>query len=84
MQKLGQSNVGFQVSSDSAGLDTQLQGIYNVLSSRTSLNKLTTYTGTQLSMTVLTVINEHLVLMSVSKGQFETHIQSCPGDCWGW
>ncbi|KAH7728576.1 CRE-ASAH-1 protein [Aphelenchoides avenae] len=55
MQKLGQTNVGFK-------------GIYNVLSSRTSLNKLTTYT----------------VLMSVATGQFETHIQTCPGDCWGW
>jgi acid ceramidase len=56
MQTLGQVNVGFQ-------------GIYNVLSSRTSLNKLTTYT----------------VLMNVAKGQFETHIQSCStADCWPW
>jgi acid ceramidase len=55
MQTLGQENVNFQ-------------GIYNVLSSRTNLNKLTTYT----------------VLMQVETGKFETHIQSCPGDCWPW
>jgi acid ceramidase len=55
MQTLGQSNVGFK-------------GIYNVLSSRTNLNKLTTYT----------------VLMSTGNNAFETHIQSCPGYCWGW
>ena len=55
MRKLGRSNVGFQ-------------GIYNVLSSRTNLNKLTTYT----------------VLMDTIEGKFETHLQSCPGDCYAW
>ncbi|VDL74911.1 unnamed protein product [Nippostrongylus brasiliensis] len=53
MQKLGQKNVNFQ-------------GIFNVLSSRTNLNKLTTYT----------------VLMQVENGRFETIMQSCPGYCW--
>ncbi|KAF8367360.1 asah-1 [Pristionchus pacificus] len=53
MRKLGRRNVGFQ-------------GIYNVLSSRTNLNKLTTYT----------------VLIQTDTGAFETHLQSCPGDCW--
>jgi len=42
------------------------EGIYNVLSSRTTLNKLTAYT----------------VLMDVNTGRFETHIQACPGACW--
>jgi len=55
MRKLGRSNVTFQ-------------GIYNVLSSRTNLNKLTTYT----------------VLMDTIEGKFETHLQSCPGDCYAW
>ncbi|KAI6181711.1 N-acylethanolamine-hydrolyzing acid amidase [Aphelenchoides besseyi] len=53
MQTLGQSNVGFQ-------------GIFNVLSSRTNLNKLTTYT----------------VLMSTATNKFETHIQTCNSYCW--
>uniref|UniRef100_A0A1I7ZM70 Acid ceramidase n=1 Tax=Steinernema glaseri TaxID=37863 RepID=A0A1I7ZM70_9BILA len=53
MQILGQDNVGFQ-------------GVYNVLSSKTNLNKLTAYT----------------VLMDVVEGKFETHLQSCPGSCW--
>ncbi|GMT27179.1 hypothetical protein PFISCL1PPCAC_18476 [Pristionchus fissidentatus] len=53
MKKLGKKNIGFQ-------------GIYNVLSSRTNLNKLTTYT----------------VLMQTDTGKFETHLQACPGDCW--
>ncbi|KAK6031752.1 linear amide C-N hydrolase, choloylglycine hydrolase family protein [Ostertagia ostertagi] len=53
MQKLSQKNVNFQ-------------GIFNVLSSRTNLNKLTTYT----------------VLMDVQNGRFETIMQSCPGYCW--
>lgn len=53
MRTLTQKNVGFK-------------GLYNVLSSRTSLNKLTTYT----------------VLMSTSNNAFETHLQSCPGYCW--
>jgi len=55
MQKLTQEKVGFQ-------------GIYNVLSSKTNLNKLTTYT----------------VLMQVDSGDFETHIQSCESPCWPW
>ncbi|KJH52398.1 linear amide C-N hydrolase, choloylglycine hydrolase family protein [Dictyocaulus viviparus] len=53
MEKLGQKNVSFQ-------------GLFNVLSSRTTLNKLTTYT----------------VLMDVGTGRFETIMQSCPGYCW--
>ncbi|CAJ0568363.1 unnamed protein product, partial [Mesorhabditis spiculigera] len=53
MRKLGQKDMGFQ-------------GMYNVLSSKTNLNKLTTYT----------------VLMHVKTGRFETIIQGCPGDCW--
>uniref|UniRef100_A0AC35TM49 Acid ceramidase-like n=1 Tax=Rhabditophanes sp. KR3021 TaxID=114890 RepID=A0AC35TM49_9BILA len=53
MQKLGQQNVNFA-------------GIYNVLSSRTTLNKLTTYT----------------VMMSVEDSKFETHLQRCDGLCW--
>ena len=44
------------------------QGIFNVLSSRTNLNKLTTYT----------------VLMSTYDSKFETILQSCPGECWPW
>ncbi|KAJ1374525.1 Acid ceramidase [Parelaphostrongylus tenuis] len=55
MQMLGQNNVSFQ-------------GLFNVLSSRTTLNKLTVYT----------------VLMEVESGQFETIMQSCPGDCWAF
>ncbi|TKR95473.1 hypothetical protein L596_009639 [Steinernema carpocapsae] len=55
MKILGQDNVGFE-------------GIYNVLSSKTNLNKLTAYT----------------VLMDVKKGKFETHLQSCPGFCWAF
>jgi acid ceramidase len=53
MRKLSQKKMGFE-------------GLYNVLSSKTNLNKLTTYT----------------VLMQVSTGRFETIIQGCPGDCW--
>uniref|UniRef100_A0A7E4V4J4 Acid ceramidase n=1 Tax=Panagrellus redivivus TaxID=6233 RepID=A0A7E4V4J4_PANRE len=55
MRKLGKENVGFA-------------GIFNVLSSKTNLNKLTTYT----------------VLMDTNEGKFETILQECPGDCWGW
>jgi acid ceramidase len=55
MRTLGRSNVTFK-------------GIYNVLSSRTNLNKLTAYT----------------VLMDTIEGKFETHLQSCPGDCYAW
>ncbi|PIO69149.1 hypothetical protein TELCIR_09039 [Teladorsagia circumcincta] len=46
--------------------DQDKPGIFNVLSSRTNLNKLTTYT----------------VLMDVQNGRFETIMQSCPGYCW--
>ncbi|EFO91037.1 CRE-ASAH-1 protein [Caenorhabditis remanei] len=55
MDKLTQKNAGFE-------------GIFNVLSSRTNLNKLTTYT----------------VLMSVETARFETILQSCPGECYPW
>ncbi|UMM14952.1 hypothetical protein L5515_002572 [Caenorhabditis briggsae] len=55
MDKLSQKNAGFQ-------------GVFNVLSSRTNLNKLTTYT----------------VLMSVETARFETILQSCPGECYPW
>jgi len=55
MQKLTQQNVNFQ-------------GIYNVLSSKTNLNKLTAYT----------------VLMQVDSGEFETHIQQCDNPCYAW
>ncbi|GMS90722.1 hypothetical protein PENTCL1PPCAC_12897, partial [Pristionchus entomophagus] len=55
MRKLGKKNVGFQ-------------GMYNVLSSRTSLNKLTAYT----------------VLMRTDTADLETYLQNCSGDCWGW
>jgi acid ceramidase len=55
MQKMTQQNTGFQ-------------GIYNVLSSKTNLNKLTTYT----------------VLMQVDTGAFETHLQACPNPCYAW
>jgi len=53
MQKLGQSGVGFS-------------GIFNVLSSKTNLNKLTAYT----------------VLMQVDDDLLETYIQTCPQPCW--
>ncbi|CAB3408548.1 unnamed protein product [Caenorhabditis bovis] len=55
MKKLGKKNVDFA-------------GLFNVLSSRTNLNKLTTYT----------------VLMSTETGKFETILQSCPGECYPW
>lgn len=55
MQKLGRSGVGFQ-------------GLFNVLSSTTNLNKLTTYT----------------TLMRVDTGTLETYIQKCPDPCWPW
>jgi len=55
MNKLTQANVGFE-------------GIMNVLSSKTNLNKLTTYT----------------VLMQVESGAFETHLQKCDSPCYPW
>jgi len=53
MQKLGRKNVGFE-------------GIFNVLSSQTNLNKLTAYT----------------TLMQVDSGTIETYIQKCKDPCW--
>jgi len=53
MQKLGRKNVGFE-------------GIFNVLSSQTNLNKLTAYT----------------TLMQVDTGVIETYIQKCKDPCW--
>jgi len=55
MQKLGRSKVGFE-------------GIFNVLSSTTNLNKLTAYT----------------TLMQVDSGTIETYIQKCADPCWPW
>lgn len=53
MNKLGRKNVGFE-------------GIFNVLSSTTNLNKLTAYT----------------TLMQVDTGTVETYIQKCADPCW--
>jgi len=55
MQKLGRKNVGFE-------------GIFNVLSSTTNLNKLTAYT----------------TLMQVDTGTLETYIQKCQDPCWAF
>jgi len=55
MQKLSRNNVGFQ-------------GLFNVLSSPTTLNKLTAYT----------------TLMQVDTGTLETYIQKCPDPCWAF
>jgi len=55
MQKLTRKNVGFE-------------GIFNVLSSTTNLNKLTAYT----------------TLMQVDTGTLETYIQKCPDPCWAF
>jgi len=55
MQKLGRKNAGFA-------------GLFNVLSSTSTLNKLTTYT----------------TLMQVDTGALETYIQKCPDPCWPW
>jgi acid ceramidase len=55
MQKLGRKGVGFE-------------GIFNVLSSTTNLNKLTAYT----------------TLMQVDTGSLETYIQKCPDPCWAF
>jgi len=55
MQKLSRKGVGFE-------------GIFNVLSSTTNLNKLTTYT----------------TLMQVDTGKLETYIQKCPDPCWAF
>lgn len=53
MRTMGRENVGFP-------------GLFNVLSSTTNLNKLTTYT----------------VLMQVNTGKFETYLQTCTENCW--
>jgi len=55
MNKLGRDRAGFA-------------GIFNVLSSKTNLNKLTAYT----------------VLMQVETGTLETYIQECPNPCWAF
>ncbi|PAV85130.1 hypothetical protein WR25_04544 [Diploscapter pachys] len=55
MRKMSQNGVGFQ-------------GLFNVLSSRTNLNKATVYTA----------------LMDTKSGQVETYIQWCRGECWAW
>ena len=55
LENKGQKNVGFP-------------GMFDVLSSRPVLNKLTTYTA----------------LMEVSKGTLETYIQNCQDPCWAW
>lgn len=55
MQKLTRKNVGFE-------------GIFNVLSSTTNLNKLTAYT----------------TLMQVDTGTLETYIQKCQDPCWAF
>ncbi|KAF1764360.1 hypothetical protein GCK72_004307 [Caenorhabditis remanei] len=45
-----------------------MKGIYTVLSSKPNLNKTTV----------------HTVLMSVTKGYFETFVQKCPNPCWAF
>jgi len=55
MQKLTRANVEFE-------------GLFNVLSSTTNLNKLTTYT----------------TLMQVDSGTLETYIQKCQDPCWAF
>ncbi|EGT33843.1 hypothetical protein CAEBREN_19500 [Caenorhabditis brenneri] len=45
-----------------------MKGIYTVLSSKPTLNKTTV----------------HTVIMSVTKGYFETFIQKCPNPCWAF
>ncbi|XP_029634262.1 acid ceramidase-like [Octopus sinensis] len=45
-----------------------MAGLYNVLSTKPVLNKLTTYTA----------------LMQAKSGSLETHIQKCPDPCWPW
>jgi len=44
------------------------KGLYNVLSTRPTLNKLTTYTA----------------LMQVNDNSLETYLQNCPDPCWPW
>lgn len=44
------------------------KGLYNVLSTRPNLNKLTTYTA----------------LMQVDDGSLDTYLRNCPDPCWPW
>jgi len=44
------------------------KGLYNVLSTRPNLNKLTTYTA----------------LMQVDDGSLDTYLRDCPDPCWPW
>lgn len=44
------------------------KGLFNVLSTRPNLNKLTTYTA----------------LMQVDDGTLDTYLQNCPDPCWPW
>jgi len=55
MRTLARKRVGFE-------------GLFNVLSSTSNLNKLTAYT----------------TLMRVDTGAMETYIQKCPDPCWPW
>ncbi|GAB1600649.1 acid ceramidase-like [Argonauta hians] len=48
--------------------NVSIASIYNVLSTKPVLNKLTTYTA----------------LMQAKTGHLETHIQNCPDPCWPW
>ncbi|PIC43439.1 hypothetical protein B9Z55_004181 [Caenorhabditis nigoni] len=48
--------------------NVSMKGIYTVLSSKPTLNKTTV----------------HTVIMSVTKGYFETFIQKCPNPCWAF
>uniref|UniRef100_A0A7M5UWG4 Acid ceramidase n=2 Tax=Clytia hemisphaerica TaxID=252671 RepID=A0A7M5UWG4_9CNID len=45
-----------------------LKGLFNVLSTKPNLNKLTTYTA----------------LMQVDAGSLDTYLQDCPDPCWPW
>lgn len=55
MKEMTQKGMGFK-------------GLFNVLSTRPSLNKLTTYTA----------------LMQVNDGTLDTYLQRCPDPCWPW
>jgi len=55
MNQLTQKSMGFK-------------GLFNVLSTKPNLNKLTTYTA----------------LMQVDDGSLDTYLQNCPDPCWPW
>lgn len=55
MNEMSQKGLGFK-------------GLFNVLSTRPTLNKLTTYTA----------------LMQVNDGSLDTYLQNCPDPCWPW